>query len=77
MIVRPDDLIGQAHFADQLHGPGLRRHETVWTGFQYAALLDGGLDHATGAAGFLDERRPDSSFVEIVGCRKAWKFRRR
>ena len=52
MIVRADHLVRQANFADQIHGPGFGGHESVGAGFEYAALLDGSLDHAAECAAF-------------------------
>ena len=71
MIVRSDDLIRQAHFADQIHGPRFGGQKAVGTGFEHAALLDGGLDHAAQLRGFFDQRGANAGLVEVVSGGKS------
>ncbi len=62
MIVGADHLVGQAQFANQVHGPRLGGHESVGAFFEHAALLDGGLDHAADARFAFQQCGPDAGF---------------
>ena len=77
LVVRADDVAGQAQFLDQLHRLRLGRDETIGTPFEHAVFPLTGFDHPANSRLFFDQSMGNAGVREIIGSRKTGRCRRR